>query len=201
MPSQPPSRASVRNIIALLALIAAFALFAAASFASAPAKMPSPAKVSWGRYAVTYPYRLYSGVECSGQPEAPTRISDLVGVDAVSSTDVWAVGAGIIDHWNGSDWTVLTDTIPLTTPHVWCSAVSANDVWAVGRGDGAGHYTGVTFTGTAAVGATYPIRPRRRNRIFDVKAISTNDVWAVGYQFDFGSSYALTMHWNGTTWS
>src|SRR3954453_3706712 len=59
-----------------------------------------------------------------------TRVPDLVAVDARSSSDVWAVGDGIV-HWDGRTLTVM--------PTPWKGAVltavsvlSPVDVWAVG---------------------------------------------------------------------
>jgi hypothetical protein len=71
----------------------------------------------------------------------------LGGVAAISTNDVWAVGygyaeqratggrsnaslGGLIEHWNGTSWSVVTSPSSGTLNGV--STVSANDIWAVG---------------------------------------------------------------------
>src|SRR6185312_16572230 len=67
----------------------------------------------------------------------------LNGVALVSASDVWAVGLSnsdgihpgltLIEHWNGTSWTIVSSPSP--TDFNFFNAVagaSANDVWAVG---------------------------------------------------------------------
>jgi hypothetical protein len=58
----------------------------------------------------------------------------LRSVAAVSSNDVWAVGYGLIEHWNGSNWS-LVPSAPGGNPADLrgVTTVASNDVWAVGR--------------------------------------------------------------------
>src|SRR5205085_10280583 len=67
----------------------------------------------------------------------------LLGIDAVSSNDVWAVGyvdtdapgtLTLIEHWNGSQWSIVpSPSVPNTDNKLESvSAISTNDVWAVG---------------------------------------------------------------------
>jgi hypothetical protein len=80
----------------------------------------------------------------SGDSAAGT---DLAGVVAVSSTDVWAVGSTsstggaqqtLVEHWGGSSWSTVPTPEPVDaaslggTQLTAVSAVSADDVWAVG---------------------------------------------------------------------
>ena len=80
----------------------------------------------------------------------------LNGVAAVSANDVWAVGLYVqqqrrqpnqtlIEHWNGSAWSVVSSPNPSTDNFLnGVAAISANDVWAVGYyGNGS---TGQTLT-------------------------------------------------------
>jgi hypothetical protein len=70
----------------------------------------------------------------------------LLGIDAISGTDAWAVGmfevAGsythprtLIGHWDGSRWTVVPSKNPsrIDDELLGVSAASATDIWAVGE--------------------------------------------------------------------
>src|SRR5947209_11172460 len=69
--------------------------------------------------------------------------SNLSGVAAVSANDIWAVGSSgnqrsgaqtLIEHWNGSSWSVVTSPSPATGNNELfsVSAASASSIWAVG---------------------------------------------------------------------
>ncbi|HEY6410371.1 MAG TPA: hypothetical protein VIY29_23210, partial [Ktedonobacteraceae bacterium] len=72
----------------------------------------------------------------------------LSGVTVVSATDAWVVGSyfinpdpdtshtqTLIEHWNGTKWSVVSSPNPTLRTNVLHDvvAVSANDVWAVGN--------------------------------------------------------------------
>jgi hypothetical protein len=68
----------------------------------------------------------------------------LLGVAAVSTSDVWAVGDTgsntLIEHWNGTSWAVVPSPAPagtLFSPLSGAAVVSANDIWAVGQSQNA----------------------------------------------------------------
>ena len=77
-------------------------------------------------------------------PNGTKQVNELHGVSAVSDSDVWAVGVSyntertlstsLIEHWNGTQWTVVPSPNPSSTLNVLnaVAAVSANNVWAVG---------------------------------------------------------------------
>lgn len=148
-------------------------------------------------------------------PDAGTHGSQLLGVAAVSDSDVWAVGnvsmsttvngnRTLIEHWNGAAWSVVASPNPsmqgdnLTA----IAAISATNVWAVGsfetNNQGANlplieHWNGAAWSvvtaGIPTGGSTF---------LQGLTAISATDIWAVGYA-GFGSN--VEMHWNGTRWS
>lgn len=88
---------------------------------------------------------------------SPGGDSLLKGVAVVSGKDAWAVGssaageAGLVLHWNGSDWTQVHENYyhDATTLLFGVSAPSANDVWSsgvlVGQGTG-GNRTVAEYT-------------------------------------------------------
>jgi len=73
-------------------------------------------------------------------PAGPGLQNELLGVTAVSSSDVWAVGDSgsgtLIEQWDGTSWTVVPSPSPagtLANPLFGVAAVSATDIWAVGQ--------------------------------------------------------------------
>ena len=149
----------------------------------------------------------------------------LAALDIVAANDIWAVGSAtsgdarntLIEHWNGRRWTIVPSPNG-DQPVNWLtgvSAVSTNDIWAVGfTNDGNGfssqsfnlilHYNGTSWTEVPAPNpipdpnpGDYPVT----NELYAVHAISANNVWAVGHLMTYSLEHAVTLHWNGTTWS
>jgi hypothetical protein len=136
--------------------------------------------------------------------------SRLLGVAALSSTNVWAVGFVGIDtgrtltlrtltvHWNGRAWKRLPSPSPATshTPAgliqdslAAVAGTSVRNVWAVGRyyvvaanGDHAIHPLVLHWNGTRwkAVSSPDPSGPTHRSFLYGVAAPSPTGVWAVG---------------------
>jgi hypothetical protein len=87
----------------------------------------------------------WNGQSWSQIPTVHLSFGGVSAVTALSSTNVWAVGAGpgstgdiqasLIEHWNGSNWSLVSSPNP--NPHESNSlgaiaAVSATNIWAVG---------------------------------------------------------------------
>jgi hypothetical protein len=132
------------------------------------------------------------------------------GVAAITSSNVWAVGAygiegnlawQLIQHWDGTSWTFAT-TPTLNTPNelTAISAVSASDVWAVGGYDNGGQALAQHWDGTSWNVVPNP-NPGTFNRFFGVAAIASNNVWAVGAYHNGGLIQTLVEHWDGSSWS
>jgi hypothetical protein len=143
------------------------------------------------------------------------HFSTLQAVTAVSSTDVWAVGAQagirnhvpatvpLIEHWNGTGWSIMP--VPKAAIGVLesVSASSASDVWAVGAGQQSGQSTvALHFDGSSWKLETVPTPSGTIGGLFGVKALSTKDAWAAGAFFPNagGNGKLLTDHWNGISW-
>jgi plastocyanin len=138
-----------------------------------------------------------------------TLDNHLLGVDAVSANDVWAVGyyydgfAGrtLALHWNGTAWSVVP------SPNVGSSgnslqavaAVSANDVWAVGTSGVQTlieHWNGGSWSvvSSPSPGVSF-------NNLNGIEVVAPDNIWAVGNYYN-GSVYrTLIEHWNGGGWS
>jgi hypothetical protein len=138
------------------------------------------------------------------------QINSLLGVTAIASSDVWAVGYTVsLDdpyrtltmHWNGIAWSIV-DSPNYTFPGAYntlldVSATGPGDVWAVGGsalgGSGRGlllHFDGVLWSLRAGPPNFEYWASSARN---GVVALSATDVWAVG---DYDA-----WHFDGTAWT
>ena len=161
--------------------------------------------------------RTSTGWELADIPNVPGR---LLGVDARSSSDAWAVGydeenhRSLVMHWDGSEW----KRTPAPSPGVetYLSSVvvlGANNVWAVGRsehaqdgGEGRLRKTlALRWNGTSWNVVTTPNVGAFSNFLEDIDRIpGTTKLWAVGYKQDTvpqpDEYKTLAMRWNGTAW-
>jgi hypothetical protein len=127
-------------------------------------------------------------------PTPNDRASKLNDVDALSSSDAWAVGARaivyglgttsktLIERWNGSTWSIVPSPNPSTGENRLDDvvALSPTDAWAVGT-------TTLHWTGSSWVTVANPCGP-----LSAITAVSARDLWAVGG--------ATTCHYDGTAW-
>jgi hypothetical protein len=123
----------------------------------------------------------------------------LYGVEAVSSSNVWALGyAGsespLMEHWNGHAWSIVS--VPGQGYLSDMASTGPNDVWAVGGGDTGPlveHFNGSQWS-VASV-------PNPAGGYLDsVTVLSPTNVWAVGSQ-GLSGSRTLTMHYDGKSWT
>ena len=145
-----------------------------------------------------------------------TESNFLTNVTCTSASDCWAVGfydTGIayqtlIEHWNGSAWSLVASPNTETTKEnrlfgVTCA--TPNDCWAVGR-----YFTGeilqtliLGWNGSAwNIVPSANSSPNEENNLQDVTCASPTDCWAVGnYGVGSGTAQPLIERWNGTAWS
>lgn len=139
----------------------------------------------------------------------------LTGVAALSSSNVWAVGASdllqrtLIEHWNGSKWQVEASPSPGSIDSVLTSvaAISPSNVWAVGYtddmvGDNAVFHTLIEhWNGSRWAVSASPDPGIQASLLNGVAAAGPSHVWAVG-TFDTGSiQTALIARWTGRGWT
>lgn len=138
----------------------------------------------------------------------------LSDVSALSSDDVWIVGARpnsvahqtLTEHWDGSAWTLVPSPRPTNLDNGLnaVDAIAPNDVWSVGyvRRPG-GLFKALTLHWDG--GAWNVVRARNagvsHNTLTGVSTLSTDDVWAVGDWFNRTRYRPLTEHWDGDAWS
>lgn len=126
----------------------------------------------------------------------------LRAVDAVSSTESWAVGNGTSSgpatmlKWDGSIWTSVPSGTPNGAELYSIDMLSSNDGWAVGANATGGPVI-VRWNGLAWSTVTPP--PGIRG-LTDVFMLSPTDGWAVGYA-PTGGGEATIIHWNGAQWT
>jgi hypothetical protein len=116
----------------------------------------------------------------------------LHGVTCVSTSDCWAVGDKI-EHFNGSDWTVVTDPDTGASLYGGITCVSASDCWAAGVDHGKHvfeHYNGTAWT--LASNAA----PAAGGGIFGIACATASDCWGVGWN----GEQTLVEHNGGTGW-
>lgn len=149
-------------------------------------------------------------------PNPGPTFNKLLGVTALSSSNAWAVGyyqnssggvSTLIEHWNGTQWSVVISPNPvgMMINQLWgVSAASANDIWAIGTSQ----INNVTQTLTEHWnGTAWSIVPSSNpgasfSFLRGVVTVSATSAWAVGnYINQQGASQTLTEHWNGTQWS
>jgi hypothetical protein len=141
------------------------------------------------------------------------RYNTLTSVDALSSTDAWAVGSyrtatsrkTLIQRWDGTSWKIVSSPNPgtLSNSLLGVAAVGPSDIWAVGWRSSGGeglrslvlHRDGTRWTQVAV-----PAVGTGDNVLTSISAVGAKDVWATGYYVDGTKYRTLTLHYNGTTW-
>lgn len=155
------------------------------------------------------PWRIVNSPNASA-----TSTNSLLAVAAISKDNVWAVGyptehGVLIEHWNGSKWSIVPGPSHGTTSDTLrgIAAVSARDIWAVGDryNPGKGVYQTLIeyWNGRAWSIVASPNVGPTSNTLRGVAVVSQNNVWAVGSSYDnvkTSTSQTLTEHWNGCKW-
>ncbi|HVG00268.1 MAG TPA: S-layer homology domain-containing protein [Chloroflexia bacterium] len=136
-----------------------------------------------------------------------TSHAELLGVSAISGSDVWAAGIRrfaspdenetFTAHWNGSAWSVVAspNTARSTDALLDVAAAGPNDVWAVGlsaNADSAYETLAMRWNGS-----TWNIVPSENTPViaalYGVTAVSGDDMWAAGTGTDPGLTTVRTL--------
>jgi len=145
-------------------------------------------------------------------PSPSTQTNFLLGVTAVSTNDVWAVGSfrnasgafqTLTLHWDGTTWSIVPSPSPdgAFNDLFGVAAVSTTDVWAVGD-SGSGTLI-EQWNGSSWNVVSSPNPSTLANLLFAVAIVSATDIWAVGESQNATSGIAQTLieQWNGSSWS
>src|SRR5579864_928269 len=124
-------------------------------------------------------------------------------VTCSSHVSCWAVGIGpSIEHWNGSEWTVVPSANLGANQSAALTAVaciSDSDCWAAGNLNTGRfqtlieHWDGGSWSVTPSPSVAF-----QDNILAGIACASSSDCWAVGY---YASHQTLVEHWDGTTWT
>ena len=133
----------------------------------------------------------------------------LYGVTCVSASSCWAVGyyfngansQTLVEHWDGTSWTIITSpNTSATTDNILNSVTctSAADCWAVGQ-TLIEHWDGTSWTIVSST--TSPVQ----GTVFlGATCVSASQCWAVGYLptgQGTGSWQTVVERWDGTSWA
>ena len=150
-------------------------------------------------------------------PDLGAFESYLNDIAVVSANNIWAAGftrdtSGVsrtlIEHWDGSAWSVVSTANPGAYSDYFdgIAVVSANDIWAVGSYSAsssgpdlnlAEHWNGSSWTVVSTPNPT-----SYSNFFQKATAISSSDLWAVGATSTDPNNYrTMIEHWNGSVWS
>jgi hypothetical protein len=137
----------------------------------------------------------------------------LLGIDAIAPDDIWAVGVTIgvfdtlIEHWDGSSWTLVDHPTPRSDYVSFGSldARATDDAWIVGSyldHDAIARTLAEHWDGTAWTVVPTPNVGPSGSTLSAVSAVASNDVWASGtVTVSTSRSAALLAHWDGMTWA
>jgi len=159
-----------------------------------------------------------TALRCGAWTVVPSpHAGSLGGVAATGPHDVWAVGSydasgayrTLIEHWNGTRWSVIPSPDPASgalTKNVLGAvvALSRTNAWAVGF-----YQKSTTSFRTLIVhwnGSRWSVVPspnsgKGENVLLAVAAGSAHDIWTVGYAHDPDHRRTLIEHWAGSRWS
>jgi hypothetical protein len=134
---------------------------------------------------------------------------------ALARSNAWAVGSYVngsnvsqtlIEHWNGTTWTVKPSPNPGGTAHsdelFGVDATSRSNAWAVG------HYSNGNTTRTLVEhwnGTKWSVKASPNpsttySFLNGVNGVSGSNIWAVGIRKEGSTSRTLILHRKGTNW-
>ena len=148
-------------------------------------------------------------------PNVGANQNTLLGVSELPGGSTWAAGYALdanwvdqtlVEHWNGSTWSVIPSPSPGAQGNILygVAALSDSDVWAVGvqlDANGGTHPLTEHWDGTSWTVVSAADPGGSGNALYALDAVSSGSVYAVGQTGAAFPSQALVEHWNGKTWS
>lgn len=142
----------------------------------------------------------------SGGQVYPGTEGRLWGIDMLTPSDGWAVGASdgtLVLHWDGTTWTRTPS--PGGNELTAVTARATDDVWAVGHAADQARTLVLHWDGTEWTTIPSPDPVAGANKLLGV-TVAGNDIWAVGYgntdssDADESQRHAFAMRWDGQAW-
>jgi hypothetical protein len=134
----------------------------------------------------------------------------LLGVSATGPDDVWAVGIAasapgifgggdraLIEHWNGTSWTV-GETLPADSRLVRVVAIASDDAWAVGSTGYSGTFRPLVLRWDGSRWNEIPVNVEGQASLSDISMSPSGDLWAVGDVEENGHGRTLTLRCPGS---
>src|SRR5579872_3767713 len=146
-------------------------------------------------------------------PNGSGQSNTLIGVTAISSSAVWAVGyestSTLVEKWDGTAWKIVTSASRTGSSNYLTGvvAVSSKALWAAGYSINSttAQYSTLMekWNGTAWKIVASPTPSSTSNlNISGIAALSSSSVWVVGWdQNTQGKTKPIIEHWNGSQWS
>jgi hypothetical protein len=188
-----PRRTAAETFCIVVAVVAAISF--TASPAPAAATMACPAR--WQVIASPDPGDLGNG---------------LADVVALSRSDAWAAGSQtsvidgqlvttpLVEHWDGSVWSVISTPGGFTGGLGRLLASTPSDIWSVGEKTRPEYATPLIEHFDGSAWKVVPSPQVVLGYLFDVAGTSPKDIWAVGITRP--SAFAtLIEHFDGSSWS
>jgi hypothetical protein len=128
---------------------------------------------------------------------------ELMGVEAMSATDAWAVGftgqgsgtgRAFFEHWNGSGWHLVDGPRPLYSELNAVAGGAPDNVWMAGFGPPAAetlveHWDGASLTVAPSSGWS------DESTLEAVDVLPSGEAWTAGWYYsDNGKRYTMTQH-------
>jgi hypothetical protein len=196
---QTPNRGNKENELAGLAIVSPDDIWAVGRYNSGR----PPTATGRDTLSLHWDGTTWTGVLTPNPTWSGADFFTLEDADAVSSTEVWAVGSAedfaslksttLVERWNGSAWRIVPTPNPggpnLPNTLAAVDVAGPNDVWAVGS---------MGFPQTSLILRWNGTRWRTvRNgcgvALNGIEVVSPTDVWAVGE--------VTTCHFDGTEWA
>jgi hypothetical protein len=203
------------RVLSAFTLFSFGAIFAILSFAAIPEKMTGKGGMATGAPLAATANSGWSIVS-SANINNGSRFNTFHDVTCISAVDCWAVGERdtvdwlqtLIEHWDGTSWSVVAAPNTSITQHNSLNSVtctSASNCWAVGYYDANNgiaqtlveHWDGASWSITSSPNTSAV----RTNYLNGVTCSSPSQCWAVG-AFSNGTTYqTLIEKWNGSSWT
>ena len=145
-------------------------------------------------------------------PPASAGYNGFQGVAAVGHADVWAVGyqtgqydtynrTPLIEHWNGTRWSVVDSPFKGLGELTGMAALSADDIWAVGFRSANPYGSLILHWNGGAWKVVDDGHSTDNTWLRGVVALGPDDMWAGGSTQQQDGVVAFAEHWDGKAWA
>ena len=136
---------------------------------------------------------------------APNAYNALLGVSAVATDDIWAVGGApvadagraIFMHWDGAAWSLFPAPLEMrfwpNSSRFSVLAIASDNAWSVGAGESA-HWDGVSWTVVPGAQDDWTIAAANPTAVWAVGAFSTYD------EGQYFGPFTKAARWDGSQW-